>query len=165
MKFKELNASRHLNAFQVSNDTDYYLGSTHLISSYVSPSSGLKGFPVLSHCDATAETANAATHCSTQRYMTATFLLHKSTQNRFWIFKDWILFPFTETRFYRTADAQHHCAPFMKFSQSSSTMSYYTIHCVFKYNGHPIQGITYSGRVFSTWCFYSVYSMWLPQIK
>lgn len=35
---------------------------SYLISSYVSPSSGLKGFPVLSHCDATADTANAATH-------------------------------------------------------------------------------------------------------
>lgn len=35
---------------------------SHLMSSKVSPSSGLKGFPVLSHCDATADTANAATH-------------------------------------------------------------------------------------------------------
>lgn len=35
----------------------------YLISSYVSPRSGLKGLPVLSHWEATAETAKAATDC------------------------------------------------------------------------------------------------------
>lgn len=35
---------------------------SHLTSSYVSPRRGLKGLPVLSHWDATADTANAATH-------------------------------------------------------------------------------------------------------
>lgn len=39
----------------------------HRTSSYVSPSSGLKGFPVRSHCEATADTANAATHCGNGR--------------------------------------------------------------------------------------------------
>ena len=41
---------------------------SYLMSSYVSPSSGLKGFPVLSHCDATADTANAATHYKALTY-------------------------------------------------------------------------------------------------
>lgn len=41
---------------------------SYLMSSYVSPSSGLKGFPVLSHCDATADTANAATHYTAATY-------------------------------------------------------------------------------------------------
>lgn len=36
----------------------------YLINSYVSPSNGLNGFPVRSHCEATADTAKAATHCS-----------------------------------------------------------------------------------------------------
>lgn len=35
----------------------------YLISSYVSPRSGLNGLPVLSHWEATADTAKAATHC------------------------------------------------------------------------------------------------------
>lgn len=35
--------------------------SAYLMSSYVSPRSGLKGLPVLSHWEATAETAKAAT--------------------------------------------------------------------------------------------------------
>lgn len=35
----------------------------YLMSSYVSPSSGLNGLPVLSHWEATADTAKAATHC------------------------------------------------------------------------------------------------------
>lgn len=42
--------------------TKLFIHLSYLISSYVSPSRGLKGFPVLSHCDATADTANAATH-------------------------------------------------------------------------------------------------------
>lgn len=36
--------------------------SPYLISSYVSPRRGLKGLPVLSHWEATADTAKAATH-------------------------------------------------------------------------------------------------------
>lgn len=35
----------------------------YLTSSYVSPRSGLNGLPVLSHWEATADTAKAATHC------------------------------------------------------------------------------------------------------
>lgn len=38
-----------------------------LMSSYVSPRSGLKGLPVLSHWEATAETAKAATDCILSR--------------------------------------------------------------------------------------------------
>lgn len=37
------------------------MNSPYLINSYVSPKSGLKGLPVLSHWEATAETAKAAT--------------------------------------------------------------------------------------------------------
>lgn len=38
-------------------------GPPYLTSSYVSPRSGLNGLPVLSHWEATAETAKAATDC------------------------------------------------------------------------------------------------------
>ena len=46
----------------------------YLINSYVSPSNGLNGFPVRSHCEATADTANAATHCSKEYEYTAHLL-------------------------------------------------------------------------------------------
>ena len=42
------------------NDNNY---PPHLCSSYVSPSRGLKGLPILSQLEAVADTANAVTYC------------------------------------------------------------------------------------------------------